>query len=281
MKRRQVLIGLASAGPAQAAGRRLAFPRPWSGDTMSRYALTLIELALGPSASRFTLVPLDQPDMVQSRTLEALGAGEGATQLLWSVTDRWRESVCEPIRIPMDRGVQGWRVPLIRQADLPRWQRLEHADEIRGIPAGQGSDWPDTAILRHNGFRVETSSRYATLFGMLAHGRFDQFPRSVLEIGAEARRHADLGLVIAPRVLMVYPSANYYFVSRAETEFAALLRAGLDRLARSGELAQLFRRHFDPLLGALKISERLVLRLSNPLLPPQTPTHRAELWEQP
>jgi hypothetical protein len=281
LKRRPVLIGLAGLGSAWAAGHLLAFPRPWSGDGMSAYAMALIRLALGADAARFELVPTEQPDMVQSHTLEALGRGQGAMKLLWSVTDRWRESVCEPIRIPMDRGLLGWRIPLIRQEDVPRWARMQQAEEARRLVAGQGSDWPDTAILRANGFKVETSSRYATLFGMLAHGRFDQMPRSVLEIENEARAHAAQGLVIAPRVLLVYPAANYFFVSRSEPEFATLLRAGLERLARNGDLAKLFRQHFDPALAALGVAQRLVLRLNNPLLPPRTPLARAELWEQP
>ncbi|MFD2449342.1 hypothetical protein ACFSQE_13670 [Vogesella fluminis] len=53
--------------------------------------------------------------------------------------------------------------------------------------AGQGHDWPDTYILRAAGLPVETSIGYEALFGMLRHGRFDYFPRGVLEVEDEIR----------------------------------------------------------------------------------------------
>lgn len=293
MRRRPLLIGLGAlpAWPARTAAgaepmpRRIAFPRPWAGDSISGYAMSVVKLALGEAAPRYALTPVEQPDMIQAQILDGLAHGRGEVQMLWSMSSLAREAQLTPIRIPLDRGLLGWRVPLIREQDLAQWQALDSPGSLRRLlyqlAAGQGHDWPDTEVLRANGLRVQTTTRFAPLFKMLAQRRFDYFPRSVLEAEAEARAHAAEGLVIAPRALIVYPTATYFFVSTQEPEFARQLAAGLERLVRSGELRRLFLQHFDPLLKSLGVRERVMVRLRNPLLSPETPLHRAELWEQP
>jgi hypothetical protein len=201
---------------------------------------------------------------------------------MWTMTDRERESSgALPVRIPIDRGLMGWRVLLVRRADLPAWARLRGLAELKQRVAGQGHDWPDTAILRANGLQVSTSSGYDALFRMLASGRFDYFPRAVFEVDAELAggRHRELAVV--PNLMLHYPAAAYLFVSPRRPELAELLRAGLEKAVAEGSLQQLHLAHFGALIKAHPVSRERVLKLQNPLLPPQTPLHRRELWLQP
>lgn len=272
--------------PALAVGERhrIAYPRPGPQDAIANYVAALLTTALGEAAERYEFVKLLRPDMVQQRVIEDLHLGLGDSQMVFTMSSRLREHIHTPIRIPLDRGVLGWRVPLIRAADRQQWERLRDVNELRSLLqaklAGQGRDWPDTEILRGAGLPVQTSGRMA-LYRMLALGRIDHFPRSVLEIQTEAEEHAAEALVIAPRALIVYPTALYFFVSRNEPEFAQALSAGLERAVQSGEMVSLFRKHFGPALAALDTQHRLVLRLHNPLLSPETPLQRSELWEIP
>ena len=46
-------------------------------------------------------------------------------------TDREIERQLDPIRIPVDRGILGWRIAVIRQQDKGRFSAIRTEDEIR------------------------------------------------------------------------------------------------------------------------------------------------------
>lgn len=54
---------------------------------------------------------------------------------------------------------------------------MARLDDLACYKAGQGFDWVETSVLRANGLPVMTSANSETLYGMLAAGRFDYFPR--------------------------------------------------------------------------------------------------------
>jgi len=201
---------------------------------------------------------------------------------MWTVTDRQRESSgLLPVRIPIDRGLMGWRLLLVRRGELAQWKRVRSLRDLGQRLAGQGHDWPDTTILRANGLQVGTSSGYEALFRMLAAGRIDYFPRSILEIDAEMADNRHPQLAIAPDLMLHYPTAAYLFVSPTRPDLAAELKTGLEAAVADGSLQRLHREQYGPVLKAHPIAPEHVLRLSNPLLPPETPLQRRELWLQP
>ena len=142
-------------------------------------------------------------------------------------------------------------------------------------------DWPDTTILRANGLQVGTSSAYEALFRMLAAGRIDYFPRSIVEIDAELATGRYPELAIAPQLMLHYPTAAYLFVGPHRPELAAALRTGLEAAVADGSFQRLHREFYGAILKAHPVPPSRVLKLSNPLLPPETPLKRRELWLQP
>lgn len=75
----------------------------------------------------------------------------GKIDVLWSMTTQEREAQLLPIRIPIDKGLLGWRIPLLR---ANRANLLAGATTLAGLhlwSAGQGHDWPDAEILKSNG----------------------------------------------------------------------------------------------------------------------------------
>lgn len=250
-------------------------------DPQLTYVRRIVELALSHAGSRLEIRPVDL-DMAQGRTLVELAAGHSPIDVMWTVTDRQRESSgLLPVRIPIDRGLMGWRLLLVRRSELTQWQRTPSLDDLRQRLAGQGHDWPDTTILRANGLQVGTSSGYDSLFRMLAAGRIDYFPRSILEIDAEMAGGRYPELAIAPNLMLHYPAAAYLFVSPTRPELAAELKTGLEAAIADGSFQRLHREFYGAVLKAHPISPRQVLRLSNPLLPAETPIKRRELWLQP
>jgi len=282
LSRRALLLGALAAPPARAESVRVWLPQHMStADPQLPYVRRLIQLALERAGVNRD-VQLVSLEMYQSRSLMELARGNSAIDVMWTMTDRERESSgVLPIRIPIDRGLMGWRVLLVRRADLPRWAGVSSLDELRQRVAGQGHDWPDTAILRANGLQVSTSSGYEALFRMLASGRFDYFPRAVFEVDAELAGNRRPELAIVPNLMLHYPAAAYLFVSPRRPELAELLRVGLEKAVADGGLQQLHHEHFGALIKAHPVSRERVLKLHNPLLPPQTPLQRRELWLQP
>ncbi|MFG6460952.1 substrate-binding periplasmic protein [Roseateles sp. DXS20W] len=270
--------GTLPAQPADAVRlpRHISMPDP-----QLAYVRRLVELALARAGSRLEVRPVDL-DMAQGRTLVELASGRSPVDLLWTVTDRHREaSGLLPVRIPIDRGLMGWRLLLVRRNELAQWAHVRSLSALAGRLAGQGHDWPDTTILRANGLRVGTSSVYEALFRMLAAGRIDYFPRSILEVDAELAggRHPDLAIV--PDLMLHYPAAAYLFVSPTRPELAAELRAGLEAAVADGSFQRLHREQYAAVLKAHPVTAQGVLKLSNPLLPAETPVQRRELWLQP
>jgi membrane-bound lytic murein transglycosylase MltF len=278
MRRRPLLL-VALAGPAAGArGERVVYPLH-DPDRLPQwgYLLDVMRLAIQRSGVAYELVESRVP-MVQGRVVRELAEGHGDPDLAWSMTSLEREDQLLPVRVPVDRGLIGYRLAFVRRADAERWRGLRSLAELQRYTAGQGHDWPDTEILRANGLRVETASRYEVLFEMLRLGRIDYFPRSVIEIDDEAATPLAHDLVIEPHVLLRYPAASYLFVRPNRPRLAADLQRGLDAAVADGSFQRLFQRHYGDLIARHRLAQRRTLVLRNPLLPPATPLHRSAYW---
>ncbi|MCG2583164.1 ABC transporter substrate-binding protein [Massilia sp. TS11] len=286
MLRRKILTAAAGlAFPALRSARAaqlIHYPRPeqndhpWQHKGLEHYPVRLLEMALGRSSRHYLAQPVPFM-MTQGRATLELQAGR-QVDLMWTMSSRQREQDLLPIRIPIYKGLIGWRLLLVRAADRARFAQVRNIDALRGLTFLQGHDWPDADILRANGLRVQPSSDYGGMFKMLATGRVDVFPRSVIEIWNEAEANASLGLVVEPHLVLRYPSAFYYFVNKANTALADDLRAGLESMLADGSFDRLFREYHEPLLRQARLPARRVIDLVNPLLPSATPLERRELW---
>lgn len=283
LQRRRVLLALpllaGRAGSASEPGEPVRVPRHISSpDPQLTYVRRLVNLALSHVGSRLEVRPVDL-EMNQGRTLIELANGTSPIDLMWTVTDIQRETGgLLPVRIPIDRGLMGWRLLLVRKRELAAWRQVRTLDDLRQRLAGQGHDWPDTTILRANGLQVGTSSGYDALFRMLAAGRIDYFPRSIVEIDAEMATGRYPELAIAPGLMLYYPAAAYIFVTPRRADLAAELKAGLEAAVADGSFQRLHREHYAAVLKAHPVARDQVIRLSNPLLPPETPLARRDLW---
>jgi len=279
VKRVLVLLLLACAIGA-ASARTLVYPRAETdGDERDRYPVQLLKLALSKTRSDIELRP-HAVFMLQVRAMQEVQRQSGL-DIVWTMTSREREQALLPIRIPIDRGLLGWRLLLIDPARAPAFARVHALADLRPLRAGQGADWPDTPILRAAGLTVDESARYGDLFQKLAAGRIDWFPRSVQEVWGELDSHAAQGFVIEPTLALHYPAAMYFFVSRQHPELAAEIRRGLDIALGDGSFEALFQQFFGDVLRRSRLGDRRVFELANPLLPPETPLADARLWYRP
>ncbi|WP_294764579.1 hypothetical protein [uncultured Rhodoferax sp.] len=245
-------------------------------DSRLEYPVRLLELALKKSGSEYDIRSHPRP-MPQGAALGRLAAGTGVN-VVWSMTSREREEQLLPVRIPIDKGLFGYRIAFVREQNRNILANVKTLDDMRAFAAGQGHDWPDTDILQSNGLRVTTSTAYDGLFPMLQAGRFDYFPRSVLEIWDETALASKQHLVVEDRVLLYYPTAIYYFVNKKDAALAQAIETGLNKAQADGSFDVLFLERFGEVIKRANLRGRTAIALNNPLLPPETPLARKALW---
>ena len=252
------------------------FPRPeFEGDRRYDYAMQLLQLALSKTATEYRIQPAEIA-MNQERQVLEIEAGRTIdVGPIPSSADR--EARLLPIRIPINKGVLGWRLGLIRKGDEGLIAGVNTLNDLKGVRLAQGQEWPDTQILRANGIDVITAPRYEGLFKMLAGRRFDYFPRSVMEIWDEQAINADT-LAVEPHLALHYFYDAYFMVNRHNTRLAQDIREDLEKAIADGSFDKLFQQYYGERLRKAHLETRTVIELRNPLLTPGTPSDRPELW---
>lgn len=272
-----VCLLLLAAWPVQAEKISVVYSREIpEADSRLDYPVRLLELALKKSGTHYDIRSYPRP-MPQGAALTRLATGAGVN-VVWSMTSKDREEQLLPIRVPIDKGLFGYRIAFVREQHRGIISGVKGLDDLRAFAAGQGHDWPDTDILQGNGLRVATSTAYEGLFAMLQAGRFDYFPRSILEIWDETALASKQQLVVEDKVLLHYPAAIYFFVNKKDAALASAIEAGLHKAMADGSFDTLFYERFGDVIKRANLRGRVAIALTNPLLPAATPLGRKALW---
>ncbi|MBV8124265.1 MAG: hypothetical protein JO370_09310 [Paucibacter sp.] len=250
-------------------------------DLFGRYVVDLLTTAVERSGLPLQLSAVPSFHVSQGRLEQELIRPASRLDLMWYMTSRSREQMLCPLRIPLDRGLLGWRVAVIRRADLSNWASPPDRLELARRRAGQGLHWPDVDILKANGFQVDTAEDSRALYRMLELQRIDYFPRSVLEVRDELSTFPTQPMMVAPGLALRYPTAVYAFLSPRHRDLVTPLTEQLRMLVHEGTVGKLFRNLFQSRLDDLDLSRRSVIQLVNPLLPAETPLQRSDLWWKP
>ncbi|WP_206483484.1 hypothetical protein [Thalassotalea sp. G2M2-11] len=189
-----------------------------------------------------------------------------------------REQQALPIRIPVLKGLNGLRMPLVNKKQANLFKNIHTIEQFKQLVPGQFHRWSDTKVLEANDIRVEKGSDYQGLFFMLAKQRFDYFPRSILEIDWEYQDHKSLNIAINGTTLIYYPTAYYFYVAKDNQTLADDIRYGLEQALSDGSFDQLFYKHFRHALDRLEQNQFKIFILKNPYLSDKTPLKRKSLW---
>jgi ABC-type amino acid transport substrate-binding protein len=286
---RGLLAALWLVATSCGATTRVVYPLTSMDELDSRYDYdwAVLRVALQKTEARYGPFELNQSTQVMSSqriTQEALTPG-GRINIFARATSQELEQLYLPVRLPIDKGLLGYRMFLIRENDRPRFAAIRTLDDLRHMRVGQGKDWVDVPLLRSAGFSVVEGTNYRGLFAMLAAGRFDFFSRGIDEAQRELneRRSAYPNMTIEPTLLLYYPLPLYFFTRRdAEGKLLAQrITDGMEIMIRDGSLNTLFQQYKGESLKAAGLAKRRVLYLKNPQLTPETPLSRSELWFNP
>lgn len=174
------------------------------------------------------------------RLLAELIRGENATNIIWTSTSKAREQQLLPIKISIVRGLNSYRVFLIRKADQEKFHGIHSLTDLRKLQAGQGAQWPDSEVMVSNDLPLVTAAQSDLLFDMLASKRFDYFPRGLYEVWSEQELNADKGLIIEDSLMLHYPAPIYFFVNKKDTLLADRIERGLRIAMEDGSFESLF-----------------------------------------
>jgi len=249
----------------------------YPGYERKEYYIDLLQLALSyPCRQQYQLLP-SKLDMPKKRAFDLMNEHNGIDVMYGSATNE-RIAEYRAVPFPIMRGLMGLRVALVSKEGKHKLQHVHSLATLAKLRVGQFATWIDTEILKANGFNVEAGSDLGGLYQMLARGRIDYFPRSVLEVQFNQQEFSSLQLEIDPYVLMYYPTAVYFYVAKDNVELAQAIQCGLEHAQKDGKFSELFNQYYAGVLQQLNLEKRRVIKLENPLLPANVPLERPELW---
>ncbi|MBC3882658.1 hypothetical protein H8K35_14795 [Undibacterium sp. LX40W] len=252
-----------------------------SGDPIGKYVTEVLRLAIKKSSVNYVISKMPAVTTPQVRLIEEMSHNRGDLDVMWTMTSDERETQLLPIRIPIDKGLMGWRISFINAELRESMKAIKDIKQLAKFKAGQGYFWPDTTILRHNGLPVVTGTA-AALPSMLQQRRFDYFPRSIIEIWNEQNNHPEYVREIDSNIVLHYPTALYFFVAPEQKKLADDIKRGLELAITDGSFEQLFNQYCKPFIVKANMKNRVILELKNPLIQQsKLPLQRPELWFDP
>jgi hypothetical protein len=269
-----VVTCLAFAAPAVADPTVLHYPKRADSPRWN-YALGLIALALKESGRDVVLQPSAE-EMPQARAARELELGN--VDFIWTGTSAEYEQRFRAVRVPVMRGLDGYRICIIDSARQSTFSAVKSFADLKQITIGQDPGWSDVKILQAAGLKIVTAP-YESLFEMAARDRFDCFLRGVHEAPADVTKHS--GLAVENEILIVYPFTSFFFVNKDNAALAADLENGLKKAYEDGSFMAYFKNH--PAIKAIfeqgRIDQRRRFDIPNDTLTPETRAIPAEYWE--
>jgi len=254
-------------------------------DINHQYYTSLLLKALTKAAKGRTVPTLKTTFvMEQGRAMRELEKGE-FLDVFWVGTDIEKEQNFRAIRIPLERGLMGFRKFILHRDSVHAFNSVQSLQQLKRFTACQGAFWPDVEIMRSAGLTVEEAPVYENIFKQMVAKRCDYFPRGLHEgvIELEKRRQLYPELVRYEPLMLHYPFAIYFFTRKSDEALALWIEQGLEQMIDDGELLahmqqQELTRHVFPLQH--KNSGQWI-SITNPLLSKDTAVTNSRYWFQP
>jgi hypothetical protein len=278
----RLLLPLLLAAPAWAVDV-VVFDRPASQNDFRReYARSLLRTVLERTTPEYGpwRMELAPAHMERRRLLAALKEGKWVNVTAYPASGDWMRAL-KAVPVPIDMGLQSWRIALIDKRSQPQFRALGPA-QLKLLRAGANNAWVTYRSLQQNGFSVVSGGNYDGLFDMLMAGRFDFLPRGVNEIfrELEAHRREYPDLAVEESFLLHDQIPSLFFVSPHESRLHKRIAAGMEAMLKDGSLERLVLRYHGAELKRAALCHRKRIELSSGELDPALAARR-ELWLDP
>nr|WP_314860084.1 transporter substrate-binding domain-containing protein [uncultured Undibacterium sp.] len=212
------------------------------GKKIEQYYVDLLELSLKKTQETdgpFTLVKHDI-GITSNRSIFELKEKSERVDVIWTPNTRERNKELLPIKISLVRGLNNYRIFLIRKEDQDKFHQISGLRELAKLKAGVASQWVSKEILKRNGLQVEEAVVQKNLITMLEHKRFDYFPLGIYEIWEEIGESSNRNIVVEDSIMLHYASPMYFFVHKENRKLADRIERGLKIALQDGSFDKLF-----------------------------------------
>ncbi|WP_085906708.1 hypothetical protein [Kiloniella majae] len=215
-----------------------------AGDIAHSYFTALISEVLNRTASKYGPAKLNvtSSNLTQQRSLYFLEKGR-KIDLDWAGTNLEREQDLRPIRIPLNMGLLGYRLLVIRKDRIAEFDKIQTPEQLKRLTACQGQHWPDSNILEDNGYIVNRTIRFELMWKMIEKQRCDYFPRAISEGYGEAEFYGTDTYKAYDKILITYRFPMYFFVNLNNQALAKRLEEGLESMIEDRSLLKFMEQH--------------------------------------
>ena len=173
------------------------------------------------------------------------------------------------IPIPLMKGLLGYRILIIRESDREKFAGITTAEQLQALRLGIPNTWADAGLFRRNGYPVVEKGSFDELFTRLRDKEFDYVSFGANEVDGVFNERAKAGgqLAMESSLLVYYPFPLVFYVNPANPALAERITSGLKIIGSNGVLDALFKLHYGKFIDDLKLKQRHVIALKNPMLP--------------
>ena len=239
-------------------------------DTIHDYYFKLLKKVLKLTESKYGKANiLFSKKMEQGRALVYLKEGK-FIDIHWAGTSKKREKELKAIKIPLFKGLLGFRKLIIHKDNIEKFNEVNTLENLKKYKACQGTHWPDTKILENAKIKVVKNTNYEAMFYQVKSKRCDFFPRAIFEANPEVESRKDIlpELMVYENLALVYDFPMYFFVSKDNINLYKRIKEGLTILFETKEFDKFMMthevtRHIFPIEEKINVKS---FKLGNPYI---------------
>ncbi len=180
------------------------------------------------------------------------------------------------ILFPVDLGIMGHRVCFVHPTIKEAIKDAKTLADLHKYTIGQGLNWVDSIVLRHNGFTVKEIDSFQNIFKMLVGGRIDLFCNGSNQILNDYKNYKDqINLLLDETFELKYHLPRFFYLHTKNRQLKRRIEIGLKRAYHDQSLLRLWHDHFKASVEFANLSQRKVFLLENPLT-----QNLSKEWEQ-
>ncbi|BDX07918.1 substrate-binding periplasmic protein [Planctobacterium marinum] len=191
----------------------------------------------------------------------------GELDIAWGGASATNIEQFRAVDFPIMRGLIGYRLFLVKKSNKDMLKNVAQLNDLKPYTIGQGSTWVEIDMFQRAGLQVVPAESYPALFSMLANGRFELFPRSILEISNELNTFSQYELEVADHVALHYDFALLFYVNKNNKQLHQYLTERLKDPVIKLQIEQLFNKYYRDSLDKYHYEHRRVIKLPNTLMP--------------
>ncbi|WP_016956474.1 transporter substrate-binding domain-containing protein [Catenovulum agarivorans] len=246
------------------------------------YAHQLLQAALNTTAVDNHIDSVKQVPVSYGYDARTYLVTKGQADVTYFPAEKQVEKQLIPIRIPIYKGLMGYRFLLINSKTQAKYDAIMDVSQLKGLIKGTGTRWRMTEVYESHNFLNVKAEKNHSLFKMLNAGRIDYTTRGVIEAAEtlnSIERHFP-NLKIENSILLYTELPIYFFVGTHNPKLAKRIEAGLLQMIESGQFDKIFYAFYKTIPTSLTLKNRKVFHVENPFLSTETKENALNFWQQ-